>query len=273
MTVGTPVGTVTTWSFDATGAAQTVVIPAHDGPVRIRARGGRGANGSAFPSGAVGEGGPVEAWAAITAGSTVAAFPGDGGVAGGAEPAAFAGGKGTGAPGVYSGTGGAATTVHVDGTLIIVAGGGGGAGAGTYGRDGGSGGDGVSTDGGDGDGGASGRGGTGASGGAGGTGHDMGGGATAGGAGVGHIGGDAVSDWLVTGGGGGGWYGGGGGAVRLWALDGEIALGGGGGGSTWVHASLTDVTSTGPDSAQVEITADVLPWRPRAHLGLVAATR
>lgn len=271
MTIAVPVGTVTTWTFHADGTEQTLTVPRHDGPIRIRSAGGVGSNGGVGSTATGGAGGAAEGWATVSAGAVIAVFPGENGYTGGATPSDLAGGLGTGTPGLFSGTGGAGTRVKIAGSTVMIVGGGGGGGGGTYGSNGGNGGNGASTDGSADTNSASGRGGTSSAGGAGGTGHDMSGAITSGGAGSSGVGGNAVSDWITTGGGGGGYYGGGGGAVHWFAWDGENVLGRGGGGSTWISPTLTDVTSTGPKSyGSVEITADVIPWRPRAHLGLVA---
>ena len=57
MTISSPVGTVTTYTFNPDGTLQAFVLPFHDGPIRVTCVAGNGSRSGTGASGGGGGGG------------------------------------------------------------------------------------------------------------------------------------------------------------------------------------------------------------------------
>ena len=248
-------------TFNYTGAAQTFTVPAGVTSVNVDAHGAEG--GTSYLNWPGGKGGRVQATIAVTPSELLTVTVGGMGGSFFAVPPGFPGFNGGGAGGMsLSGGGGGASDVRRGGTQLVVAGGGGGSGFNSV-----SGGDGGNTSGADGvtasaaGSGGGGGGGTQSSGGAGGVAGTSG---SAGSNGTAGNGGAGAGPDLGGGGGGGGYYGGGGGGGT--GGSGLLFSGGGGGGSWYTDPAATSVTHTqGARTGNGQIS--LVPGDPQSHPG------
>jgi len=270
MTISSPVGTVTTYTFNPDGTLQAFVLPFHDGPIRVTCVGGNGARSGTGASGGGGEGGSVRGYLTISAGVTVYVLPGYAGGNGGGPNLGGQGGYRASAS--NAGRGGCASELRLGGTSTshraMVAGAGAGGGLNSNGTTGGGRGGRGAIGVGSGAPGqiglaASGQGGTTSAAGAAGTtsGSTIVQTPTAGSGGVGGNGGSNTFG-ITCGGAGGGYFGGGGGG---WPNSSSPT--GGGGGSTWVDtgvvSSVDDTGGNGGTDGYVTIQLDYLgDWVP-----------
>lgn len=236
---------ITTYTYNYTGAVQTITVPQCVGTITITAKGAAGGNGYTYYSNG-GPGGQVVAVIPASPGAVMQIYVGGAGGNASSSGGGSAGYNGGGIGKTWSsgggGGGGGATDIRISpyglNDRIVVAGGGGGAAYNYSSTDYDRGGSGGTTTGGNGYGGNSSTGtgiGIGFGGGtsAGGNGGTYTGYCTAasGSFGIGAAGGGTCSN--TGGGGGGGWYGGGGG---VWA--------GGGGGSNYAVSTASSVVHT-----------------------------
>jgi hypothetical protein len=222
-------------TFDYTGAAQQLVIPAGVTQIVVDAYGADGGNGSLA---AGGRGGRVQATIPVTPGETLTITVGGAGRDRPGLSAQAGGFNGGGPTSGDGGSGGGMSDIRRGGVFLVVAGAGGGGGTPGAGGPGGAGG-GLTGGNGVASGGGAGLGGSQAAGGSGGAAGGIGTAGTAGASGTGGTAGSRSGSLQYGGGGGGaGYFGGGGGG------GGTAAGGGGGGGSSYTVAGATAVTHT-----------------------------